>query len=184
MEEFEPYSVTFDDPNIVTDLDILKTKSWRCGNSVLTIGDSNTVESIIDNLWKTLDHINAMGLSAIQIGFPVRIFIMRSKGVDYTCIDPEIVFYSTQMMSATEGCVSFPHQAATTTRNHTIYVRYKETIDGNFVHKTFSDMESVCFQHELDHLDGIVMFMRQSNVKKRMWLKKMSKINQKVGIPI
>lgn len=178
-ELFDPYSITFDDPFIVTDLDILATKSWYCNKSLDLLTDVNTVQSIIRNLWKTLEQVNAMGLSAIQIGFPVRIFVMRSEGVDYTCINPEIVSSSDQTMFATEGCVSFPGQAATTIRNQTINVRYQETFEGEFVNKTFSDMESICFQHEMDHLNGIVMFMRQSNLKKRRWLKKISKHHQK-----
>ena len=53
----------------------------------------------------------------------------------------------------TEGCLSFPEMKATIKRAKNIKVKYRD-LDGATITKDFSGLESICIQHEIDHLKG------------------------------
>lgn len=106
-------------------------------------------------------HINqGIGLAAPQIGISKRAFVMSVHGRERACFNPEITFSSTVLSEFPEGCLSFPGEECTIKRPDTISVRY-QTHDGEWVEDDMVGLEARCFQHELDHLDGIVMHHRQ-----------------------
>lgn len=100
-----------------------------------------------------------IGLAAPQCGVSRRVFVMEIQGWQRHCFNPEITNSSEQRVHQAEGCLSFPGDQCTLTRPSWIDVRYQdhragwhaERLDGIF---------SRCFQHELDHLDGITMWQR------------------------
>lgn len=103
---------------------------------------------------------NGIGLAAPQIGISKRLFVMRIKNVDYLCFNPEILSSSDECEPYEEGCLSFPNEFLTVTRPKVITGRYQNH-RGDWTDFTFNGgIHSVCFQHELDHLNGIVMHDR------------------------
>jgi len=95
-----------------------------------------------------------VGLSAVQVGILKQIFVIRYKGLNEIVINPEILRKSKSKMSAIEGCLSFPNQTRSINRPVNITAKYyngKETVT-----KEFSGMLARIFQHEYDHLNGIV----------------------------
>tara|TARA_R110002012_G_scaffold299228_1_gene498227 strand:- start:14 stop:490 length:477 start_codon:yes stop_codon:yes gene_type:complete len=113
-----------------------------------------------DILMKELDkHSNGVGLAANQIGINKRVCVIRvTKPI--ILVNPEIV-ESSGATSFEEGCLSFPGDYVLTKRFSFIKVKadnHKEELSFNFID---SELECVCVQHEIDHLDGITMYERQ-----------------------
>ena len=102
---------------------------------------------------------DAIGLAAPQIGISRRVFVMQVGEVAFNCFNPEILESGDELMTFEEGCLSFPDEFLTITRPREIKVRYQDHT-GATVIKTLRDTASICFQHELDHLNGIMFHDR------------------------
>jgi peptide deformylase len=105
-----------------------------------------------------------VGLSATQCGLRKRLFVMEINNKVRHCFNPEILD-DTQgnMVSMDEGCLSFPGQKVTLVRPSEIQVKYENHL-GQVIEETLTGLESRCFQHELDHLNGITMIKRKNNM--------------------
>jgi peptide deformylase len=78
--------------------------------------------------------------------------------------NPEIVSYSEDNVTLEEGCLTFPLLFLNLTRPASIDVRYYKN-DGIMVEDTFTGMDSRCYQHEYEHLQGELFIDRASNMK-------------------
>lgn len=103
---------------------------------------------------------NGIGLAAPQIGISKRLFVMQIDRMAMFCFNPKIVCTSLDFKPFDEGCLSFPGEVVTITRPKTIEIRYQNH-RGDWTCGQLSGLASVCYQHELDHLDGIVMHDRR-----------------------
>jgi len=117
------------------------------------------------------------GLSANQCGFRHRVFVM-GYGEEYVAFfNPKIIATRGEVHMA-EGCLSFPFLGLHITRPAEIDVEYFD-YNGEKKTSTFNGISARCFQHELDHLNGIVYTEKvkpmalQSGMKKRNKLMKM-----------
>lgn len=107
---------------------------------------------------------NGMGLAANQVGVPYRLFVMGdSKEKFWTCYNPEIVERLGVVEKSTEGCLSFPNLLLDIERNSIILVRYFNS-NGELVEEELAGRWARCFQHELDHIDGICFDQRVSKL--------------------
>lgn len=116
------------------------------------------------------------GLASPQVGMIVRMFVMGS-GDDYVAFfNPKILSASEDKSLIAEGCLSFPMLALKIERPSTIEVQYQ---DFNGVVRTgmFTGLSAHCFQHELDHLDGICYTERAKPMALKTGLKKRQKFN-------
>ena len=115
------------------------------------------VSSIDEQLRKEYSkHPKAIGLSAPQLGILKRVFIIEIKGELVTCVSPKIISVAdgkTQEMF--EGCLSFPGTIILTNRPSDIIIS-----DSSKVELKLEGIDAIAFQHELDHLDGILFFER------------------------
>jgi peptide deformylase len=121
----------------------------------------NPVE-LANNLIETMNHHNGIGLSANQVGLPYRVFVMRSAPDAIVCFNPRIVDESSEIVQLEEGCLTYPFLFVPIKRPKLIKVRYT-MYDGETVTKKFDGITSRCFQHELDHLNGVA-FLRRANL--------------------
>lgn len=103
---------------------------------------------------------NGIGLAAPQVGINKRIFVMKIGLRSYVCCNPEIIACSTDYANFSEGCLSFPGQTCIISRPSKINVRYYSA-DGTAIEEELDGLAARCFQHELDHLDGVTIFDRQ-----------------------
>ena len=104
---------------------------------------------------------DGMGLAAPQIGISKRIFVMNVHGKLYTCINPEAHWATEdQLYESDEGCLSFPDEWLKIKRPRKILARYQD-IHGDWHEEELEGMQAVCYQHELDHLDGKTMHDRR-----------------------
>ena len=106
-----------------------------------------------------------MGLSAIQLGITKRWFVIvyeyeEGKFENYVVINPKIISQSEEMIYVEEGegCLSINRPIeGIVPRNARIKVEYYD-MDGNKVETRFREELSIVFQHELDHLNGILFY--------------------------
>jgi peptide deformylase len=131
-----------DDPILATKTDILKTLPDK---------------SVIDAMFELMQAEKGIGLAAPQVGLSQRFFIMANTNLKYedrVFINPEIIKYSEEKKSFKEGCLSFRGQYRETNRPEKIQVKYTNML-GDTIERGFIGIWSICFQHELDHLNGI-----------------------------
>lgn len=102
----------------------------------------------------------AVGLAANQVGYNKRVFVMNINGRHYSCFNPEIIESSSNNIQMNEGCLSFPKDRLDVARPDWIVVKYYDYL-GNETQEKIDGLAARCFQHELDHLNGITMHQRQ-----------------------
>lgn len=119
---------------------------------------------------------NGIGLAANQVGIPYRIFAMRGYPENFVCVNPRIVNFSSQEIALEEGCLSFPNLVVKIKRPKEIRVRF-QTPNGETITRMFDGMTARVFQHELDHLNGIIFYKRANRFHREKALKKMESYN-------
>jgi peptide deformylase len=133
------------------------------------------LQDVVADMVETMYHgTGAVGLAAPQIGQTVRVFVMDTNA--FTTRDNLKVMVNPKIISASrnktmrEGCLSFPEYLANVKRSQRITV---EAFDAYGVLQTYElkHLEAVCVQHEIDHLDGILMMDRIESLKTD-WLRR------------
>lgn len=132
------------------------------------------------DLAETMIDADGMGLSANQIGVPTRMFVMRAESV-IGVINPRIVEVSNEQVVLEEGCLSYPNLFVKIKRPKTIKVRFTHP-DGKTETKTFDGITARVFQHEMDHLNGILHTKRANRYHLDQAKKLAEKINRKKGV--
>ena len=101
---------------------------------------------------------DGIGLAANQLGMTKRLFVMQVNRATRFCFNPVILDNRNgNLVTAEEGCLSFPKQIVLVTRQEEIQVRY-ENENGQKTSAVLKGLEARCFQHELAHLDGRTMY--------------------------
>ena len=124
---------------------------------------------------------NGIGLAANQIGITKRFFAIGSDTFDninkpVIMWNPEIENESEEKTLDIEGCLSFPNIFVQVLRPKIIDVKWQNK-NGDIMRTTLDNMASKCFQHELDHLNGITFNKRVSKLKWDMGIKRRDKFN-------
>lgn len=102
-----------------------------------------------------------IGLAAPQVGALFRVIVMAVPGhKPQIMFNPKVVNTSKSFVWQKESCLSVPGVQVLKFRNKWVSVKFKD-LDGNLVRRKFHGVESICFQHELDHLDGIMMLEKK-----------------------
>lgn len=121
-----------------------------------------------------------IGLAANQIGITKRVFVMGSYSIPefpkpFALFNPKIVEVSEETVIDKEGCLSYPGLFLSVKRPSWIVAEYQDA-KGNTRDIRVDGYLSKCFQHELDHLDGICFVDRVSSLKLNLAMKKLRKI--------
>jgi peptide deformylase len=95
------------------------------------------------------------GISAIQIGVPLRVIYLEVEGVRYELINPRFTFQSEDRFTLWDDCFSFPHLMVRLERHAAIRLTHL-TPAGETREIAASGALSELIQHEMDHLDGIL----------------------------
>lgn len=93
-----------------------------------------------------------IGLAAPQVGIDLRMFLFVMDGQVRACFNPAIEALAGRLFED-EGCLSFPRQFLKVSRAANITAVWTDA-NGNACRFNLHGLESRCFQHELDHLDG------------------------------
>ncbi|RKZ87361.1 MAG: peptide deformylase [Gammaproteobacteria bacterium] len=112
------------------------------------------LDATVEAMFKLMNEHDGIGLAAPQVGIMKRLFIMHVGFRKYVCINPRITRFGKERKLKDEGCLSYPEQDFMVERSLEIRVSYQDA-KGTNVSKKYSGLLARCFQHELDHLNGI-----------------------------
>lgn len=116
-----------------------------------------TLHSLLDGMWSKLDEMQAYGLAANQVGANCSLFIMNKKdGSRLEIINPIMVGWAGGPANLYEGCLSEPTHskfAIVTDRTAVVELEYQDR-HGCSYREIFTGSDSVCVQHEYDHIQG------------------------------
>lgn len=164
---------------------VLKKKA----DAVKTITDE--IKELAANMADTMKAAGGLGLAGPQVGISLRIVIIdfgylkfekaQSQGDNSVedvfeagvLINPEIIESSGEA-AISEGCLSVPGYRAEVDRFSTIKAKYTD-IEGNEQTLEAQGLMAIAFQHEIDHLNGVLFIDRISTLKKRIAVKKVRK---------
>lgn len=121
------------------------------------------IDSIMNEMIEIINIYGGVGVSAPQIGKPLRMFLIdvneNGKNIFKLVINPEILYFIGYDIDIVEGCLSIPNAFYNVSRPEGVCVKYKEK-NGKTVIEEMYGMQSRVFQHEYDHLDGILFVDR------------------------
>ena len=134
-----------------------------------SIDGYNDIEQFENDMIKFMLENKGMGLAANQIGITKRFFAIGSQTFDRfkksaIIWNPRLITQSEEKVFDLEGCLSFPGLFVKVERPKVIEVEY-ETTQGTKQTTRLDNMESKCFQHEYDHLEGITFNKRISKLR-------------------
>jgi peptide deformylase len=137
--------------------------------------DYPDLHKLIADMFETMEKANGVGLAAPQIGKSIRMFIVDATQMDNeetkdfkkVFINPEILEESEEEWKYEEGCLSIPGLREKVERPEEVHVRYQ---DENFAEheETLSGVQARIFQHEYDHIEGILFTEKLSAFKKSL----------------
>jgi peptide deformylase len=133
--------------------------------------DDPDVPLLVENMLDTMRAENGLGLAAPQVGESVRVAVIDRRGTengaeDLVMINPEITVAWGQETSE-EGCLSLPEIWVKVKRASHVKLTYSD-LNGNEQSLKASGRFAVAIQHELDHLDGVLLVDRVSSVQRRL----------------
>ncbi|HOW60244.1 MAG TPA: peptide deformylase [Candidatus Moranbacteria bacterium] len=133
------------------------------------------IQRLIFDMTETLhSNNNGIGLAAPQVGIGLRLCIIELEGTRYVLINPKITAKSKNKETCEEGCLSFPGEFYPVARFHEVQVRYDDE-SGKSKKIKARGLLARAFQHEIDHLDGIVFINRIKKSSKKCPIKKETK---------
>ena len=129
---------------------ILRKKAKKVTNII-----DVSVQRLIDNMIETLDKASGVGLAANQVGVPLRIVIIHIPDKDaMVLINPEVIEKAGERL-VVEGCLSIPGYQAELKRSESVRVKARDR-QGKIFRKKATDLLAQAFEHEIDHLNGIL----------------------------
>ena len=147
------------------------------GNPVLSqearvVTDINNADTqtLIDDMFATMRAEKGVGLAAPQVNVSKRIVVIEVNGQEFVFINPQITHYSQEQILFTEGCLSIPGKEFPIIRYQKVTINYLDRNAKECVLKT-DDLLAVVCQHEIDHLNGILMtdrYKQQVNLRKTL----------------
>jgi len=162
------------------------------GSSVLRkkafdIDEGDNFKELATNMSLTLKNAKGIGLAGPQVGLLKNIFVidttlLKDNGIDpieKVCINPQIKNYSENPGYYNEGCLSIPGIFEDVIRPDKVEVRYRDELF-EWHEEILDGITARIFQHEYDHLQGILFIDRLSKLRRRMLKSKLNRISKDV----
>lgn len=142
---------------------------------------NDELRKFVADMFETTYANQGIGLAAQQVGVAKRVTVIDlSMGKDpkekLTVINPEIISSEGKLYEE-EGCLSFPDIREKVVRAAKVRIRAQDE-NGNWFEMDGEDLLSRCFQHEIDHLNGVLFLSRMSALKRSINLRKIRKMQQ------
>lgn len=134
------------------------------------IADRNGLCQLLEDMRQVMEAEQGIGLAANQVGVGLRIFIMKDqRGKVWEFINP-VIIEKEGFQQVNEGCLSAPGAFVSVPRSQSVTV---EALDRNGeVFKVMGlDLDAVCMQHEIDHLDGVFYLDKTTRNQRRAALR-------------
>lgn len=166
-------------------LPIIKYGSSTLRKKAFNIDKGDNISEIAASMFDTLKKAQGIGLAGPQVALLKNIFIidtspLKEDNIELTekmYINPEIINYHENEIYYNEGCLSIPGINEDILRPDKIEVRYR---DENFDwhEEALEGLIARIFQHEYDHLQGILFIDRLSSLKKKLIKRKLHAITK------
>lgn len=132
---------------------------------------SKEIQALLPEMLETMrQQVGGVGLAAPQIGKSIRVAVAEVDGKTYCLINPEITLYSQEKTICEEGCLSLPGEFFPILRSEEVTVRYQNE-KGLPKKMRAKKLLAVVIQHEVDHLDGILIANRYKKQQNKTFLK-------------
>lgn len=145
---------------------------------------ADDVSRLIADMFETMYDAPGIGLAAIQVAVPKRVVVIDLQDPEeedgepvkrpHVFINPEIIHRSAAVKIYNEGCLSIPDQYAEVQRPDIVRARWIDE-RGAAREGEFDGLMSVCLQHEVDHLNGVLFIDYLSRLKRDMVVRKVVK---------
>lgn len=158
-------------------LDVLKMGNPLLRKKSIAVGDelhSPEFQQAIDTMIETMRFKNGVGIAAPQVGIAKRVFFMENVANPrypdknpfplYIAINPAIEILDNTLIDSWEGCLSIPNIRGKLKRYKSVILKATDR-DGNFFQETLEDFAAIVVQHELDHLNGILLIDRMDSME-------------------
>jgi peptide deformylase len=135
-----------------------------------------------EQMVKLMYEENGIGLAAPQVGIEARVFTIMTRNIPevtepFAIFNPVILAFSEETDLGDEGCLSFPGLFFKVARSSKIIAEFLDR--DRIIHRMeFTGIDARCFQHELDHLNGICFTSKISRVKLELAMSKRAKIQK------
>lgn len=150
---------------------VAKLNIIKAGNPVLKAAAkpvpviTKHIKKLLDDMAETMYKANGVGLAAPQINESLRLIVLDDGNGLIELINPEILETSTEMEEDTEGCLSVPGYYGIVSRYSKIKVKALNR-RGKTVYYEPEHFLARIFQHEIDHLNGILFIEKAKNIRK------------------
>ena len=140
---------------------------------------NDELRKLVEDMFETTYASQGIGLAAPQVGASKRVTVIDlSMGKDpaqkIVLVNPEIISSEGKQYEE-EGCLSFPDIREKVVRAAKVSIRAQDE-QGKWFEMDADELLSRCFQHEIDHLDGIIFLFRMSALKRNLNLRKIRKM--------
>lgn len=140
---------------------------------------------LLEALKRSCQHYQGLGLAAPQLNYTLRAFALlapRAWTVEevrgrrrswftrpttptyLACVNPKVLEHSKEVVVGVESCLSVPNRTVLVQRSQRVLVSYTDE-QGEVVERELSGLPAVVFQHELDHLDGVLLIDRHHKLE-------------------
>ena len=152
------------------------------------------LEKLISNMWETMENAHGVGLAAPQIGRAIRLFVIDAspfaedeelseedrtalKDFRHVFINAKIIEETGDEWAFSEGCLSIPDIREDVFRKEIVKIEY---LNESFEKQTMElkGLAARVFQHEYDHIEGVLFTDKLSSLKKRLLKKKLENISK------
>jgi peptide deformylase len=139
------------------------------------------LKKLADDMFETMYASQGIGLAAPQVSVAKRVTVIDlSQGKDpaqkLVLVNPEVIFREGKQYEE-EGCLSFPEIREKVQRANKVRIRAQD-LKGKWFEMDGEELLSRAFQHEIDHLDGMLFIFRMSSLKRDMVLRKIRKMQR------
>jgi peptide deformylase len=128
-----------------------------------------SLRKLIEDMVDTVRAAPGVGLAAPQVGVPLRVVVVDYEGRLYVVLNPEVVKMGQETVTDEEGCLSAPHWQGPVARATSLTVKGRDR-DWKEVRIKAEGWLARIFQHELDHLEGILFLDKVEDRAQIRWV--------------
>lgn len=155
---------------------VLKKRSEEVGQI------DEELKALVRDMTETMYQVNGVGLAACQVGISRRVIVLDVSPIDpeqclFAVINPEIVFEEGEVEQE-EGCLSVPDCLEKVKRREKVKVK-GTSIEGKEIEISGEGILAVALQHEIDHINGVLILDKVSRLKRELYRNKVKKEKRK-----
>ena len=131
-----------------------------------------SLERLAEDMFKVMRENEGMGLAGNQIGRLKRIFVVAYEDEEYVVVNPKIEESSDEVEEDVEGCLSIPEVRVEVERPAAVIVSGQD-ITGAPIRIEAEGVLARAFQHEIDHLDGVLILDRTDRESRKQAMREL-----------